>query len=364
MYSASLIRKATQMKAVFLQCRNKFHVTLISDLHGLMPPDSVDNYDLQLRHSVRDLKHLKQKLTYDIVILYSVKDSENTSVIHPRQIKQDLDKNGFTCWFSETPDQMSVDSMALILKNANLVVFCVSDNFANDERCCEFFTYSKNTLEKPYVLVALGDSFEWMKTQLGAMITHELFIKINTVERYKTSLPDLIDSARKKLEGRKNNSQTFPQIFISYCRANSHDAIAKGTPLKNKDCLGWADPRSLKTYLENEGFTVWIDYEQVGAKKTLFEDIVDGIRNCSVVIACISNEYAASENCMKEFRFSSNLKMPIIMCTFGSANTKSEWKNSELGIISCLNTKEINFQLENPTAYQSLLEEIVSFKIG
>lgn len=55
--------------------------------------------------------------------------------------------------------------------------------------------------------------------------------------------------------------------------------------------------------------------------------------------------------------------MPIIMCLYGSASADAEWKNTELGIMSCLNTKEINFQLENPEAHKSVLSEIQSFKI-
>lgn len=101
----------------------------------------------------------------------------------------------------------------------------------------------------------------------------------------------------------------------------------------------------------------------MGSKKTLFEDIVDGIRNAKCVIACISNEYSVSESCMKEFRFATNLKVPIIICTFGSPNRKSEWKSTELGIMSCLNNKEINFQLENPKAMEELLTELKSYKI-
>jgi hypothetical protein len=167
-------------------------------------------------------------------------------------------------------------------------------------------------------------------------------------------LPDLLDLARKKLSvdktdptkkansSLKNAAVTLArQCFISYCRVNSRDAVEKGTPLKSPDSLGWADPRSLKTHLEKAGYTAWIDFEQVGVKKTLFEDIVEGIRNAYVFIACISNEYAVSENCMKEFRFASNLRKPIVMCTFGSPHRRSEWKSSELGIISCLNVKVI-----------------------
>jgi len=90
MYSAALIRRAYQMKASFLQCRHHFHVIPIAELSSRMPPDSTDASDLQLRKSLRELKHLKQKFTYDIVIIYSMADALDTTTIHPRQIKQDM----------------------------------------------------------------------------------------------------------------------------------------------------------------------------------------------------------------------------------------------------------------------------------
>ncbi|CAF0782367.1 unnamed protein product [Brachionus calyciflorus] len=366
MFSASLVRQATRKKAVFLQCRNSFHVVPILDLHSKMPPDSIDTYDIQLKNSVRDLKHLKKKISTDIVILYSTKDLENDSIIKPRQIKIDLEKNGFDVWFSETPDTTSIDSISLLIRNCSLVLFCITDNFCSDTRCTDLFNFVKITILKPYVLVVLGESFEWQKTQVGALITNEFFIKINTITRYQTSLPDLIDLTTRKINvirNKKTKKNENCQCFISYCRVNSQDAINKGTPLRNKESIGWGDPRELKEKLVKAGFSVWIDYEQVGNKKNLFDDIVEGVRNCSIFIACISNEYALSENCMKEFRFASNLKKPILMCTFGSAHRKSEWKSTELGIISCLNNKEINFQLENPKAYEDVFSELKNLKI-
>ncbi len=51
------------------------------------------------------------------------------------------------------------------------------------------------------------------------------------------------------------------------------------------------------------------------------------------------------------------------MCMFGAANRKSEWKSTELGIISCLNNKEFNFQLENKAAFTDVLNEIKSLGI-
>lgn len=360
MFSASLVRQAMRVKAVFLQCRNMFHVIPIADLHTKMPPDSIDSYDIQLKNSVRDLKHLKQKLSNDIAIFYSTKDIQNDKIIQPRQIKIDLEKKNFLCWFSEAPDQISLDSMSILLKNSSLILFCITDNFCSDQRCVQMFNYVKLNIMKPYILVVLGESFEWQKTQVGALITNEFFIKINTIARYQTSLPDLVDLTKRRLDLIKNKSDKkneFYQCFISYCRVNSQDAINKGTPQKDKLSVGWGDPRELKKQLEKAGYSVWIDFEQVGSKRNLFEDIVDGIRNCQLFIACISNEYAQSENCMKEFRFASNLKKPTLLCIYGSAQRNNEWKSTELGIIS-LNNKEINFQLENRTAFSDILEEI------
>ncbi len=189
-----------------------------------------------------------------------------------------------------------------------------------------------------------------------------LLAKVNTIDRYKTSLPDMIALAKQKIDSvqkdsNKNSTHHRLDIFLSYCRVNSQDAIDKGTPLK-PGALGWGDPRAVKAHLEKLGYSVWVDFEQTGKKKTLFEDIVEGIRNAKLVVACVSNEYSRSENCMKEFRFASNLKMPIVMCVFGSASVNCEWRNTELGILSCLMNREINFQLENPGAYEELVKEI------
>ncbi|RNA35085.1 putative serine threonine- kinase pats1, partial [Brachionus plicatilis] len=172
MFSASLVRQAMRLKAFFLQCRNMFHVVPIADLHAKMPPDSTDSYDIQLKHSVRDLKHLKQKLNTDMVILYSTKDTHNDNIIQPRQIKTDLEKNGITCWFSEAPDQVSIDSISVLLRNCSLVLFCITDNFCSDQQCVNMFNFVKLNIMKPYVLVVLGDSFEWQKSQVGALVTN------------------------------------------------------------------------------------------------------------------------------------------------------------------------------------------------
>jgi hypothetical protein len=106
-----------------------------------MPPDTTDNYDLQLRNSVRDLRQLKQRLSFDVVVVWSERDGQDGRNIHPRQIGADLARHELSCWFSEAPEAVSMEQMAVILRSAGLVLFCVSDNFAGDKRCIQVCAY-------------------------------------------------------------------------------------------------------------------------------------------------------------------------------------------------------------------------------
>ena len=365
MFSASLVRRAFEMKAAFLQCRQHFHPVSLIELNARFPPDTVNSFELQFRYSIRDLKHYKNCLKSDAAIVYSSKDAENEASTHPRTIKVDLETAGFQCWFSETPNLLPFDSLILALKSSKVILFCMSDNFVQDDICTKAFNYVKRILKKPYILLITGQSNIWKKSEIGAMVTDEVYVKLNKSEHYKARIPELIEQIKKKSLVKLNMEEKpqSAQCFISYCHANSHDAIAKGALLKNDFCLGKYDPRSISEYLNKAGYSTWIDTEQVGGKGTLFKDIVDGIRNSKVVIACVSNEYAESENCMREYRFSANLKKPIIICIFGSPKAYIYWRNTELGLVSCLNKKEINFQIENPDAYADLVNELKNLNI-
>jgi hypothetical protein len=105
------------------------------------------------------------------------------------------------------------------MRNASIILFCITDNFVNDSNCAEIFQYNKFILKKPYILITLGESMEWQKSQIGAIIAHELFIKINTQDRYKIRFPEMLEQISKKISlserfKRKNN---HTQCFISYC---------------------------------------------------------------------------------------------------------------------------------------------------
>ena len=60
----------------------------------------------------------------------------------------------------------------------------------------------------------------------------------------------------------------------------------------------------------------------------LFEDIAEGLRHARVMIACVSTEYAKSDNCAMEFRFATSiLKIPTLLAVVGTDNT---WRLSQV----------------------------------
>ena len=72
-----------------------------------------------------------------------------------------------------------------------------------------------------------------------------------------------------------------------------------------------------KTYLDKtEEVPVWMDTDQVLVGNQLDQAIEKGIRGCKVFIVCLTNEYAGSENCMKELNLAVTLKKPILPILF------------------------------------------------
>ena len=62
----------------------------------------------------------------------------------------------------------------------------------------------------------------------------------------------------------------------------------------------------------------------------LFEDIATGMKKSHIMVACISDEYALSDNCQMEFRFAHvALKKPIILAVVG---TGFLWESTEVSL--------------------------------
>ncbi|XP_013415785.1 uncharacterized protein LOC106177527 isoform X2 [Lingula anatina] len=332
MFAASSIRRATQLKAPFLQCSKYFHVIPLRDLHSMMPPESSSDYDLQLVQTVRGLTDLRKDLTADIFISYCVADlpEKNESRVSPKDICRDLEDSGYRCWFPEDPSSQSLEATAIALRDARIFLACISDNYIEDGECCTMFKYATTTLKKNIVLVVLGNSMDWQTSQIGLLVAGELYVNMQQKDRYNSKLEELARKLDSNTLLKKDESVDYPPVFISYSWANSARAVQLGTR-QVEGATGYGDPREYKDFLESHGIKCWLDIEQTGANG-LFEDIAVGLQNAKLVVACISDQYALSANCNMEFRFAKTaLNLPIVIVAVGSG---LNWRQSEVGMLS------------------------------
>lgn len=86
-------------------------------------------------------------------------------------------------------------------------------------------------------------------------------------------------------------------------------------------------------------------------RETLSCALFQGLKNTKVVVACVSKEYTQSEICRNEFLFAKNtLRLPVVLAIFGNGD---EWRMTEVGMCG-LTCSQVNFQFENPTAFEDI----------
>ena len=60
------------------------------------------------------------------------------------------------------------------------------------------------------------------------------------------------------------------------------------------------------------GLQCWLDIYEMGGGDSLYDKIDKGMRNCRLMISCVTTKYALSANCRKEIALSDSLSKPII----------------------------------------------------
>ena len=361
MFSSSLLRRATDLKAPFLQCQRFFHAISIQEMLAIMPVETSSSLDLNLEYSLRDLRHLKSNLKYDIAFWYCVNDLPNQETkdkcIDPIKVLDTLKNEQFKLWYSKNPKEEKFDQITLAMKESKIVVLGISDEFAKDEKCLQVFELVKSIIKKNYLLVEFGvlGAHKWLSEPVFASVCSDYRVIMQDPNRFAPKIAEVYESLDRLLKDSKTDKKMEeqpPDVFISYCWSNSHDAIRKGSK-PTKTSLGWADPRDLVAFFKKHGINAWIDISQASTSPGLFGEITKGMNAASCIVACLSDEYAQSKNCLLEFRFAHcSLKVPIIKAIVGLGN---EWKKHEISFLSG-SYPEVNFQYENQDAYNQLLE--------
>ena len=135
-----------------------------------------------------------------------------------------------------------------------MVILCISDAFADDEKCIQVFELIKNIIKKNYLLVELGAMGErkWIENLKFVSICSDFRIIMQDPTRYAHKLIELLEILERQVkqsslssENANGQSDRPVDVFISYCWANSNEAVNKGTK-GTKTSIGWLDPRSIK----------------------------------------------------------------------------------------------------------------------
>ncbi|CAL1536067.1 unnamed protein product, partial [Lymnaea stagnalis] len=148
----------------------------------------------------------------------------------PSRIIADVEKLGYKCWIpKESKDSM--DEMAKALLDAKIFMVFVSNNYVENENCCNLFKYARQTLRKDMIFVAVGGSDEWKRSKLGILFPDELYVDMKKASRYEHKKDELAAKLKEKhaVESEGSKTKSFPPCFISYCWQNSAKAVAKGS---------------------------------------------------------------------------------------------------------------------------------------
>ncbi|CAF3933080.1 unnamed protein product, partial [Rotaria sp. Silwood1] len=126
---------------------------------------------------------------------------------------------------------------------------------------------------------------EWYMTHKTDEATYGLLKMLGDIERQDAEkiireavlvagiiIPDELQSEIKRR----------PPVFLSY-QWGSQAAVT-----------------TLKNHLEEAGYACWMDTGQMGGGDKLFANIDKGIRGAKVVVCCMTEAYAKSDNCLRE----------------------------------------------------------------
>ncbi|KAJ3030994.1 UNVERIFIED_CONTAM: hypothetical protein HDU68_007028 [Siphonaria sp. JEL0065] len=123
-------------------------------------------------------------------------------------------------------------------------------------------------------------------------------------------------------------------IYMSYCWKNSREAYQKGS-IHSLSACGPCDPRELARKLTSFGHVTWLDVDRLRPDELDFDHLTEAMKPSNLAVICVSNEYANSENCIHEFKFLRELKIPYVLVVVGPENRSGEeWRHSVIGVLS------------------------------
>ena len=384
------IRRAQNSDVPFLQC-SYFHMVAVRTLITRIPPKSDKQVADQFEHDLRALEEQKTLVNSAIYLSYSMRNSQAavdagyvpaaTGSMDPVDLADTLRACGFTVYMrdpreTENPGAVERD-MAAILQSVRIFVPCISVEYFSDTTTLREYEYALKVLHKSRVPIVVGSGFGFLDSPAYMIMSGELWIDFATKATHQAKLEEFTNRLRMMLppnqaivpyvatpNGSENgssgneSSSSVPRglavdgarpVFLSYAWRNSPDAMGS----KAVSCV---DPRAIARELHAQfGLGVWLDIDCLG-RGGLFEDIAAGLAQAAIVVACVSDAYAGSDNCRMEFLHATkNLGLPVLIALVGDGDY--EWTQTEVGMISAGYPK-YKFSVSRDETQPSVLEDL------
>lgn len=199
------------------------------------------------------------------------------------------------------------------LRLCNVLVCLITSEMNKDQTSLNQINLAIQ-LNKPIIPLLLDSKLKWPPSgSLGPILSEYLFIRFFQRPKEVTN-----DERYWPVDKFKELTMQLKQIIpftLNTTKIDSSPSIVKKDHPEIFISYQWDKQKQvLKLYekLTNLGLKCWLDIYQMGGGDSLYFKIDEGIRNCAVVISCVTMKYSQSANCRKEIALSDAVSKPIV----------------------------------------------------
>lgn len=227
LFSTNQVKRATNLKAPFLQCSKLFHIVSLPVLRAALPPSTMAEYEQHLLRVVQDMSDLRSNVTTDVCILCCSENINQPDQMCPRKLMENFQTRKISCSIIELKEDENISGeFGLKLSNTGLMLICVSSEFCKSQKCNDTFTYV-GQCNKPILYAIVGKSLDWKTTTIGLQIATDLYFDFQKAERFETKWQELLTRVKARIS-KSIKPVHRHKVFFSYCWANSVDSTKKG----------------------------------------------------------------------------------------------------------------------------------------
>jgi len=88
------------------------------------------------------------------------------------------------------------------INQAEVVVICISDEYAKSETCELELTYTRKKCKKPIIPIVVGESMKWEQTGCGLLLSIDVYIDFRDPSKFNLNMDMLIGRLTKILSSK------------------------------------------------------------------------------------------------------------------------------------------------------------------